>query len=110
MARVDVGVHEKNSDGLDIEFPYLAGKFFKRWDIQRIDNFTLAVHPLGYFEAQLTRYQRFIPLIMEIKRIGPVAAGDLQNIAKSLAGDQGCLRAFSLNQRVDNHGGAVCSQ
>jgi hypothetical protein len=39
---------------------------------------------------------------MKVKRIGPVAASDFQNIAKALTGDQGCLRALALNQRVDD--------
>src|SRR5713226_8101870 len=102
MCRVDVRVHEKNGDGLDVEFPYLAGKFFQRRDIQRIDDLTLAAHTLGYFEAQLTRDQGFVTLIMEIKWIGPVPAGDFQNVAEALTGDQCCLRALALNQRVDD--------
>src|SRR5262245_14163369 len=102
MSRVDVGVHEKNGDRLDVEFSYFAGKRFQRWDRQRSDHFTLAVHPFGDFEAQLTRNQRFIPLIMKIKRIGPVTARNFQNIAKDFTGYQGSLRALALNRRVDD--------
>ena len=102
MARIDVGVHEKNRDGLDIEFSYLTGKCFQRWDIQWINDFTFAPGSLGYFETQLPRNQWLVALIMKVKRIGPVAASDFQNIAKALTGDQGCLRALALNQRVDD--------
>ena len=76
MNRVNIRIHEKNRDGLDVEVPYLAGKLFKRWDIQRIDNFTPAAGPLGHFEAQLTRDQGLVTLVMKIKRIRPIAARD----------------------------------
>ena len=76
MSRVNIRIHEKNRDGLDVEVPYLAGKLFKRWDIQRIDNFTLAAGTFGHFEAQLTRDQGLVTLVMKIKRIRPVAARD----------------------------------
>src|SRR5581483_11939556 len=53
---------------------------------------------------------RLIALIMQIEGIGPVAAGDFQNVAKALARYQRGGRAFALDQGVDHQGRAVIDQ
>ena len=47
---------------------------------------------------------------MEIEGIGPVAAGDFQNVAKTFAGNQRSLRAFALDQGIDHQRRAVIDQ
>ena len=110
MRRVDIRVHEEDRHRLDAEFSDFVGEFFQRRQIERRDDFSLAAHPLRHFEAKLARNQRFVALVMQVERIGPVAARDFQNVAKPLARNQRGLRAFALNQRIDDQGRAVIDE
>ena len=110
MGRVDIGIHEKNRHRLDAKFFDFIGELFQRRRIERRDHFAFAAHPLGDFEAQLARNQGLVALIMQIEGIGPVAAGDFENVAKALARHQRSLRAFALDQRIDDQRRAVIDQ
>ncbi len=57
--------------------------------------------------AQVALNEGLRLLVPEIEEIRPVAAADLQHVAKALGGDEADLGALALGQRVDHHGGAV---
>ena len=56
------------------------------------------------------RDQRLVAAVVQVERIGPVAARDLQHVAEALGGDQRGLGALALDQRVDDQRGAVIDE
>ena len=46
----------------------------------------------------------------QVVSLWPVDAANFVDVAKPLRGDQGCLGASALEQRIDGHGGAMQKQ
>src|SRR5690606_26868444 len=78
--------------------------------VERGHDSAAGVDALGHLEAQLARDQRLVALIIEVKRIGPVRARDLQHIAEALGGYQSGPGAAALDQRIDDQRRAVIEE
>ena len=110
MRRVGVGVHEEDRHGFDAERLDLAGERRQRGGVERRDDLALAADALGHLEPKRARDQRLVAAIVQVERIGPVAARDFEHVAKSGRGDEGRLGALALDQRIDDEGGAVVDE
>ena len=110
MRGIEEGAHEEDGHGLDFQALQLIRQDFEGTRIEGHQDFALRVDPLGHLEAQLARDQRLVPLVMQVERVGPVGAGDLQHIAEAFRGDQSAFRATPLDQRVDDQRGPVVEE
>ncbi len=110
MRRIGVGVHEEDRDRLDAKLFQLLGQRGQRRDIKRRDDLAIAADPLRHLETQHARNERLVASIVQIERIGPVAARDLEHVAEALGGEERGLGALALDQRVDHQRGAVVDE
>ena len=54
--------------------------------------------------------KRLVAAIVQVERIGPVAARDFEHVAKTRCRDKRRLGALALDQRIDDEGGAVVDE
>ena len=110
VPRIRVRVHEKDGDRLDAERLKLMGERGERSDIEWHHDLTPAANPLGHLEPQLARDQWFVAAVVQVEGVGSVAARDFEHIAKPCCRNERGLRAFALDQRVDDQGRAVIDE
>ncbi len=110
VRRVGVGVHEEDRDRFDAERFDLAGERRQRGGVERRDDLALAADALGHLEPQRARDQRLVAAIVQVERVGPVAARDFEHVAKARRRDEGRLGALALDQRIDDERGAVVDE
>ena len=67
----------------------------------------VVIDAAGQLAAQVARHEGFGLLIVQVEEVGPVAARDLQRVAKPLRRDEADPDAGALGQRVDDHRRAV---
>ena len=96
--------HRHRIDADAAQFGRDARQFVER---QRNLDVALRVELLRHLEAPLARNQRLVAPEMIGKRIGPVTARDLEQIAEAFGRDQCRVRTAPLDERVDDQRGAV---
>ena len=107
MRLIRVGVQQADCDRLDA----LASKPLE--DLrQAVQVERLALSPIvrqtpRHLAPQIARNEGIGLLVREIEMIRPVAARDLQRVAKAFARDQRGLDALALGQRIDDQRRAV---
>jgi hypothetical protein len=74
---------------------------------QNNEHLARGIHSLGDLEGQFPRHQRPRAMEEQIERIGPVAASDGVDVAKTCGGNQRGLGAALLEHGIDGDGGAV---
>ena len=75
--------------------------------IQRRFHRAVVAHALGHFQAQVARHQRRGLVGLQVVQVGAFLPTDLQQVAKTLGGDQPGLHTAMLDQRVGRDGRAV---
>ena len=104
---VGVGVQEADRHRLDAcgaEVIQDAGQGGK---IQWLELVAAIVHAAGQLAAQMARHEGRRLHVIEVEEIGPVAARDLEHVAKATGGDEPGMCTLALGQRIDDHRGAV---
>src|SRR5437899_2711716 len=93
VRRIGIRMHERNDDGLDVllfqHFRELA--HFRL--VERNHHAAAIVHPLAYFPAAIARNQRLRDALQAVHQ-RPVAASELEHVAKAARGDQRAARAL----------------
>ena len=98
MRRIQIGGHEKDRHRPDVEPFQILRESVDRTGVERYQHLAVGVDPFGHLETQLPRYQRLVPPVVQVERVGPVGPGDLKDVAKPRRGDQGALGAAALDQ------------
>ena len=57
-------------------------------EVERPHLDALVAHAAGQFAAQIARHERLRLLIVKIEEVGPVAARDLEHVAKAFGRDE----------------------
>jgi hypothetical protein len=107
MAGIGVGMQEADGDRLDALGLEVVEDRRQARQVERLQLLALVGDAAGQFAAQVARHEGLRLLVVEVEEVRPVAARDLQRVAKALGGDQADLDALALGQRVDDDGGAV---
>ena len=103
VRRVSVRVQEAHRYRTDTLIDHLAAYLAHRLFIKRYQHVALGVQPFPCLKAQMPWHQRLRALESDVEGIGPVAARDLVNVAKTLGGEQRGLVALALEHRVDGN-------
>ena len=108
MLGVGVGVHQADTDRLDLlgaEFFHDGGDLVQ---IQGLGLLALEIHTAGDLKAQVALDQGLGYFHLDIVNVfSAVGAADLQNVLETTGGDQGGGFALLLGDHVDHDGGAV---
>jgi hypothetical protein len=80
-----------------------VGDFFF---VERGDDFSFRVHPLGHLPALLAWDQR-LEVACHSVRVGPCTPTQLEDVAETLGGDQAAPADLPLEQGIGSGGGAV---
>ena len=107
MFDIGVGMQERHRDGLHAFGLEIGKDRGQARQVERCHFLPQIVDPPGNLLAQVTRHKRFGLLVMQVEKVRPVAACDLQRIAKALGGDQADLYAFAFGNGIDHHGRAM---
>src|SRR5262249_17422795 len=101
VSGVDVAVQQHDGNRVDaISLQPIAYREHARL-VEGYVHRALRGHALAHFEAQGARHQRDVLPEVEVVGIRAVDAPDLVDVAESLGGNQGGLRAAALEQSVD---------
>ena len=76
-------------------------------EVERRRFFATIVDTPGNLTAQTPRHEGLRLLIHQVEEIRPVAAGDLEHVAKAFSRDEPRLHAFAFGERIDDDGRAV---
>ena len=107
VSGVGVGVQKRDRHGFNVFLHKVLHQGIQFCQVQRRDDLAIGGHSLVDFKAQVARDEGGIASILQGKRNGAVAAPNLQRVPKTLGGDERGFGAFSLNEGVDDVGGAV---
>jgi hypothetical protein len=106
----EVGVEEADRQRLDPVALQCLGQRAERGLVEPRPLPTGAIDALFDLEAPFARYQRWLAMEAQVERLGPIAASDLEDVAKALGGEQGGAGAGALQQRVDDERRAVLDE
>ena len=107
---IGVRIQKEHGDGLDAARAQLVREPVKSRHVERYEHLTERIDALDGFEAQGARNERRVSLVMQVERVRPVGAGDLQNVAEALRRDERRLRAAALDEGVDDERRAVIDE
>ena len=103
MGRIGIGMEEGNGDRLDAVRLEISQDGIKIGFHERRQHLSLIRHPLPYLAPQVARHQRLGLAVVDIEKVGGVAAADLQHVAKPGGGDKAGLDPLALGQRIDDY-------
>ena len=107
MRGVRVGVNEADRDCLHA-FRLKAGDDLRqRREVQGVHLLPAVIDAAGKRATQAARHEGLGLLVVQVEEVGPVAARDLQRVAKTLRRDEADLDAGALRERVDDDCRAV---
>src|SRR5271169_3496471 len=75
--------------------------------LQRMEHLPLRVYSLTHLKAQRARDERRLLHEAKVVQVRPVAAGNLQDVAKACRRHQRCLDPLAFGDRVDDSRAAV---
>ncbi len=104
---LEVGIEKAHGDRFDPVLPQLRCQGLEFARRERGADAAGAVDALGDLVAPFARNQRAVAMEAQIERLGPVAAADLQHVAKTARRQQRRPRAGALQQCVDHERGAM---
>ena len=107
VRRVGIGVEEADRDRLHAFRPEVRDDAGQRREVEGTQLVAVVVHAARQLAAQAARHEGLGLFVVEVEEVRPVAARDLQRVAKALRGDEADAHAGALGQRVDDDGGAV---
>ena len=102
-----VAVQELDGDRLDVFGATARDDRIQIGHVDRRDDPAPRIDPFADIEAQMARHERHRLAETEIVKVGPVAAADLQHVAKAGGGDERRLDALAFGDGVDHRGAAM---
>ena len=110
VAVVEIAVDQRHSDRLDVERGQPIGQTLDLLAVGLARDRAASVYALVDLEPKRARNEGRVATVIDAERVGAVAAGELQRVAKSLGRHQRRARAGSLQKRVDHQRRAVLGE
>ena len=107
MAIMGIGMEKADGHGLHIFLAQLLRQALQGGFIERHQNIAIGGQALLNREAQGSRHQRHGAVDHQVIVIEALFVALFENVAETLGGDEGGLRALSFDQRIGGKGGAV---
>ena len=106
VGRVGVAMQEADDNGLAALIEQSPAEPLDLLRIDRREDVALLVAPLVHLQAEISRNERF-EIARQAVAVVPVPAADLEDVPKTLRGQESDFGALALEDGVGRHGGAV---
>ena len=100
-------MQETDGKGLDVFFAKSPDNFSHLVFVELRQHLPRRVEPLRNTDTERPRHKRLRLVTKNVVQPRPNLTTDLEDIAKSLGGDQRCFRALTLDDRIRRNGGTV---